>query len=240
MNIQVYFLVWSPCSPRDSQESSPTVQKHQFFSAQLSLWSNSHIHTWIFAVQGTHSSKASILHHSAFLWSNSYIHTWLLEKTITLTRQTFVSQVMSLLFNTLFRPVITFVSRSKHLIVSWLQSPSTVILEPKKIKFATVSTFPPSICHEVMGLDAMILVFWVKKSWVRVPIWVIRFQEDSTGPYVTHSSPNFITVIGKAICTGLSREETNLSHLLDRRWFCKLEQGSHGKLRALPPIGTGS
>ena len=80
-------------------------------------------------------------------------------KTIALTRQTFVDKVMSLLFNTLSRFVITFLARSKHLLISWLQSPSAVILEPKKIKSATVSFFPPSICHEVMGPGAMIFVF---------------------------------------------------------------------------------
>ena len=79
-------------------------------------------------------------------------------KTIALTRQTFVDRVMSLLFNMLSRLVITFLPRSKHLFISWLQSPSVVILEPRKIKSATVSTVFPSICHEVMGLDATILV----------------------------------------------------------------------------------
>ena len=79
--------------------------------------------------------------------------------TIALTRQTFVGIVMSLLFNVLSRLVIAFLPRSKHLLISWLQSPSTVILEPKKIKSVTVSTFSPSSCHEVMGPDAMILVF---------------------------------------------------------------------------------
>ena len=77
-------------------------------------------------------------------------------KTIALTRWTFVGKVMSLLFNMLSRLVITFLPRSKHLLISWLQSPSAVILEPGKIKFLTVS---PSVCHEVMGLDALILVF---------------------------------------------------------------------------------
>ena len=77
-------------------------------------------------------------------------------KTIALTRWTFVSKVMSLLFNMLSRVVIAFLPRSKGLLISWLQSLSTVILEPKKIKSVTVS---PLICHEVMGLDAMILVF---------------------------------------------------------------------------------
>ena len=81
-------------------------------------------------------------------------------KPITLTIQTFVSKVMSLLFNTLSRFVIAFLPGSKQLLMSWLQSPSTVILEPKKIKSVTDSIFSPSNCHEVMGLDAMILDFF--------------------------------------------------------------------------------
>ena len=80
-------------------------------------------------------------------------------KTIALTRQTFAGKVMSLLLVMLSRLVITFLPRSKHLLISWLQSPSAVILEPKIIKSFTVSIVSPSICHEVMGLDAMILVF---------------------------------------------------------------------------------
>ena len=80
-------------------------------------------------------------------------------KTIALTRWTFVGKVMSLLFNTVSRLVIAFLSRNKRLLISWLQSPSAVILEPKKIKSVTVSTVSPSICHKVMGPDAMILVF---------------------------------------------------------------------------------
>jgi len=102
------------------------------------------------------SSKASILWCSAFFivqQSHLYIHT---GKTIALIRWTFVDKVMSLLFNMLSRLVITFLPRSKRLLISWLQSPSAVILEPRKIKSATVS---PSICHEVLGLDAMILAF---------------------------------------------------------------------------------
>ena len=82
-------------------------------------------------------------------------------KTIALTRWTFVRKVMSLLLNMLSRLVIAFLSRSKHLLISWLQSPSSVILEPKKIKSITVSIVSPSICHEVMGPDAMTLVFWM-------------------------------------------------------------------------------
>ena len=82
-------------------------------------------------------------------------------KTIALIRWTFVGKVMSLLLIVLSRLVITFLPRSKRLLISWLQSPSAVILEPPKIKSATVSTVSPSISHEVMGLDAMILVFWM-------------------------------------------------------------------------------
>ena len=80
-------------------------------------------------------------------------------KTIALTRWTFVGRVMCLLFNMLSRLFIAFLPRKKHLLISWLQSPSAMILEPKKIKSVTVSIVSPSICHEVMRLDAMILVF---------------------------------------------------------------------------------
>src|SRR5574337_987922 len=106
-----------------------------------------------------HSSKASILQHSAFFTvqlSHPYMTT---GKTIALTRRTFVGKVMSLLFNMLSRLVITFHPRSKRLLISWLQSPSAVILEPQKIKSDTVSTVSPSIFHEVMGPDAMIFIF---------------------------------------------------------------------------------
>ena len=82
-------------------------------------------------------------------------------KTISFSRQTFVGKVMSLLFNMLSRLVITFLPRSKRLLIPWLQSPSAVTLEPPKIKPATVSTVCPSICHEVIRPDAMILVFWI-------------------------------------------------------------------------------
>ena len=119
----------------------------------------------LLAVQGTlnslqhHSSKASILRCSAFFivqLSHPYMTA---GKTIVLTRWTFVGKVMSLHFNMLSRLVITFLPRSKRLLISWLQSPSAVILEPPKIKSVTVSIVSPSICHEVMGPDALILVF---------------------------------------------------------------------------------
>ena len=106
-----------------------------------------------------HSSKASIFQLSAFFTvqlSHPYMTT---GKTIALTRQTFVSKVMSLLFNMLSRLVITLLPGSKRLLISWLQSPSAVILEPPKIKSDTVSTVSPSISQEVMGPDAMIFVF---------------------------------------------------------------------------------
>ena len=120
----------------------------------------------LLAVQGTlrsllqhHSSKASILQCSASFkvkFSHPYMTT---RKTIALTRQTFVDKVISLLFNMLSRLVITFLPRSKCLLISWLQAPSAVILEPPKIKSETVSTVSSSISHEVMGPDAMIFVF---------------------------------------------------------------------------------
>ena len=118
------------------------------------------------ALQGTlksllqhHCSKASILWCSGFFnvqLSHPYMTT---GKTVALTRWTFAGKVMSLLFNMLSRLVINFLPSSKYLLVSWLQSPSAVILEPKKIKSDTVSTVSPSISHEMMGPDAIILVF---------------------------------------------------------------------------------
>ena len=123
-------MVGSPCSPRDSQESSPTPQFESI---------NSLVPVF-FMVQLSHP----------------YMTT---GKTIALTRWTFVGKVLSQVFNMLSSLVIAFLPRSKHLLISWLQSPSAVILEPKKIKSVTVSIVFPSICHEVMGPDAMILVF---------------------------------------------------------------------------------
>ena len=123
---------------------------------------------WRAAVQGAlksllqhHSSKAAILWCSDFFMvqlSHLYMTT---GKTIAWTRQTFIGKGMSLLFNMLSRFVIAFLPRSKQFLISWLQSTSAMILEPKKIKSLTVSIVSPSICHEVMELDAMILVFWM-------------------------------------------------------------------------------
>ena len=122
----------------------------------------------LLAVQGTlksllqhHSSKESIFRCSAFfIVQLSHPH-MITGKIKALTRRTFVGKVMSLLLNMLSSLVITFLPRSKHLLISWLQSPSAVILEPPKIKSFTLSLVPPCICHEVMGPDAMILVFWM-------------------------------------------------------------------------------
>ena len=158
-----------------SNESALEIRwpKHWSFSFSISP-SNEHSGLIYFrmdwldllAVQATlksllqhHSSKASILRHSALFivqLSHPYMTT---GKTIALTRWTFVDKLMSLLFNVLSRLVITFLPRSKHLLISWLQSPSVVILEPRKMKSDTVHTVSPSISHEVMGPDAMIFVF---------------------------------------------------------------------------------
>ena len=140
----------------------------------------------LLAVPGTlksllqyHSSKASILRCSASFTvqlSHPYMTT---GKTIALTTRTFVDKVMSVLFNMLSRLVVTFLPRSKRLLISWLQLPSAVILEPRKIMSATISTVYPSICHETMGPDATTLALWmlsaevhgVAKSWAGLSDW---------------------------------------------------------------------
>ena len=133
----------------------------------------------LLAVQGTvksllqnHSSKASILWCSSFFMVQ-LSHPYMISgKTIVLTLQTFVNKVMSLLFSMLSTIAIVFLPRSNYLLISLLQSPSTVILEPQKIKNATISTFSPSICHEVMEPHAMILVFecWVLSQLFHSPL----------------------------------------------------------------------
>ena len=158
-----------------SNESSLRMRWPKYWSFSLSIIPSKEIPglisfrmDWLDppSVQGTlksllqhHSSKASILQCSAFFMiqlSHPYMTT---GKTIALTRLTFVGKVTSLLFNMMSRLVIGFLPRSKHLLISWLQSPSAVILEPKKIKSVTVSVVSSSICHEVMGRDGMIYVF---------------------------------------------------------------------------------
>ena len=168
-------LLLSPIPPRVFSNESPLRMrwpKYWSFSFSISP-SKEHPRLisfrmdWLdlLAVQGTlksllqhHSSKASILWQSAF-FIVQLLHPYMTSgKTITLTRRTFVGKVMSLLLNMLSRLVITFLPRSNHLLISWLQSPSAVIFEPPQNK-VTVSTVFPFICHEVMGLDAMIVVF---------------------------------------------------------------------------------
>ena len=146
MNIQGWFLLgWTGLILQSKGLSrvfsNTTVQKHQFFGTQLSLWSKDPMVSF-------YVRTCVVLH--------SYMTT---GKTKALIRWTFVSKVMSLLFNMLSRLVIAFLPRSKHVLISWLQSPSAVILEPKKTKSVTVSIVSPSICHEVIGPDAMNLVF---------------------------------------------------------------------------------
>ena len=125
------WTAWISLEPKGLSRvfSNTTNQKHQFFSIQLSLWSNSHIHTWLLE--------------KPQLWLNGPL------------------SVISLLLNKLSRFVIAFLPKSKCLLISWLQSPSAVILEPKKIKSLNVSIVSPSICHEVMGPYAMIFIFWI-------------------------------------------------------------------------------
>ena len=165
---QTYVLPPIPSSIRVfSNESTFRMRWPKYWSFSFSIIPSKQIPglisfrmDWLdlLAVQGTlknllqhHSSKASILQHSGFFivqLPHPYMTT---GKTIALTRRTFVSKAMSLLFNVLSRLVITFLSRSKCLLISWLQSPSAVILEPPKIKSAMVSTLSPSVCHKVMG-----------------------------------------------------------------------------------------
>ena len=134
MNSQGYFLsvgmVGSPCSPRDSQESSPAPQFKSISSLALS-----------------------------FLYSATLTSVYDYWKTVVLTIWTFVGKLMSLFFNRLCRFVRAFLARRKCLLISWLLSPSAVLLELKKRKSVTASTFPPSICHEVMRPDAKIFIF---------------------------------------------------------------------------------
>ena len=141
-----------------------------------------------------HSSKASILRCSAFFivqLSHLYMTT---GKTIALTRWTFVGKVMSLFFNMLSRLVITFLSKSKDLLISWLQSPSSVILEPIKIKSDTASTVSPSISYEVMEPDAMILIFWMLSFKPTFPLSSFTFIKRS----FSSSSLSAIKVVSSA------------------------------------------
>ena len=144
-------MLRSPCSPRDSQESSPTQQ---------------------FKI--INSSSLSLLYGPTFTSIHDYC-----GKATALTRWTFVSKVMSLLFNMLSRLVLAFLPRSKCLLISWLQSPTAVMLEPKKMKSVTVSIVSPSIGHEVMGPDAMTLVFWMLTSQPAFSLPSFTFHQEA-------------------------------------------------------------
>ena len=135
---------------------SPSSEYSGLISFRIDWFDLLAVHGTLKSLLQHHSSKASILQHSAFFMVQLSHPYMTIAKMTVLTRWTFVGKVMSLLFNML---VTAFLPRSKHLLISWLQSPSAVILEPKKIKSVTVSIVSPSICHEVMGSDAVILVF---------------------------------------------------------------------------------
>ena len=196
----------------------------------------------LLAVQGTlksllqhHSSKASILLCSAFFivqLSHPYMTT---GKTTALTRRTFVDKVMSLLFNMLSRLLITFLPRSKRLLISWLQSPSAVILEPKKIKSATVS---PSICHEVMGLDAMILVFWMLSFKPTFSLSFFTFIIERTKLFVLSFKMRHLSVFFKE-----HRQEKLLKHphprCWSRAWRAYFQQKPVPQHQTLPQGWTG-
>ena len=174
------WLVWSPCSPKDSQESSPTSQFKSINSLVLSL-----------------------------LYGPT--HMWLLEKPIALTIRTFVRKVITLLFNMLSRFVILFFLRSKHLLISQLQSPSTVILEAKKIKSVSASIVSPFICHELMEPDAMSLVFWM-----------LSFK-----PTFSLSSFTFIKRLFSSLLSAIRVvSSAYLRHIercgLKNKWICKI------------------
>ena len=148
---------------------------------------------WISAVQG---ALKSLLPTPQFKSINSLVLTFFIvqlshpymttRKTVALTRQTFVGKVMSLLFNMLSRLVITFLPRSKHLLISWLQSPSAVVLEPQKIKSATVSSVSPSISHEVMGPEPWSLF---SECWALSQLFHSPLSLSSRGSLLLHFLP---------------------------------------------------
>ena len=163
------WLVEFPRCPRDSQVSSPTPQFKSINSLVLNF----------FMVQ----------------LSRSYMTA---GKIITLTKQTFFSKVTSLLLNMLSRLVIAFLPRSKHLLISWLQSPSSVILEPKKTNSVTISIVSPSICREVVGTDARILVFWTlsfKPAFSLFFTFIKRLFSSSLLSAIMLVSPAFLRLL---------------------------------------------
>ena len=154
-NESVFLIKWPKCWSF-SFSISPSNEYSALISYRMDCLDLLRVQGSLKSLLQHHSSKASILWCSFFFivqLSHPYMTT---GKTIALTRQTFVDKVMSLLFNTLSKLVITFLPRSKRLLISWVLSPSAVIMEPPKIKSATISTVSPSICHELMGPDAMI------------------------------------------------------------------------------------
>ena len=183
-----HLILYHPLFPLPSIFPKIRWQKYWSFSSSISPSNEQSVlicfrMDWfdLLAEQGTlksllqyHSSKESMLRHSALFivqLSHPYMTT---GKTMALTRWTFVGKVMSLLFNRLSRLVIAFLPRSKRLLTSWL--PSAVILEPPKIKSVTVSTVSPPISHEVMGSDAVIFVFWM---WSFKPTFYSPFSLSS-------------------------------------------------------------
>ena len=198
------FLLLPPIPPRIrvfSNESTLIMRWPKYWSFNFSI-SPSNEHSglisfrmdWLdlLAVQGT--LRSLLQHHSQSINFSalSFLHSPTLTsirdhwKTRALTRRTFVGKVMSLLLNMLSRLLTTFLPRSKSLLISWLQSPSAVILENRKIKSATVSTVSPSLCYEVMGPDAMILVFWI---WVLSQLFHSPLSLSSRGSLVLHFLP---------------------------------------------------
>ena len=144
-----------------ASSSVPTMITQDWFPLGLTRFDLLAVQATLKSILPHHCLKASVIRCSAlFMVQLSYPY-MTTGKTIALIISTFVGKVMSLLFNMLSSSVISFLPRSKHLLISQLQSPSAVILEPKKIQSVTVSILSPSICHEVMGLDAMILVLWL-------------------------------------------------------------------------------
>ena len=205
-----------------SNESVLHIRWPKYWSFTLSISHSNEYSGLIYfrfdlAVQGIlksllhhHSSKASILQHSAFFivqLSHPYMTT---EKIVALTRWILVSKVMSLLFNMLFRSVIAFLPRNKHLLILWLQSPSAVILEPKKIKSVAVSIVSPSICHEVMGPDAKIFVFWMlsfKPAFSLSSFPFIKIQVPHT--YQVHGNQHVWGNVGVSVCV-IKRERMSM------------------------------
>ena len=162
-NIQDWFPLgwtgWSPCSPRDSQESSPTPQFKNINSSAFRF-----LYTPTLTSIYDHWKNHIFFIILFYFWTLQYCIGFAIywnESAIALMRRNFVGKLMSLLFNMLSMLVIVFLPRSKCLLISWLQFPCSVILDPKKIQPVTVSIVSPSLCHEVMGPDSMILVLWI-------------------------------------------------------------------------------